>query len=153
MVKHAAGNPWTDADIDNRGVVDFMWNHAVISDKAAGLCKTSLGSLEQAHIFKFFLATLSRCPLCYRAQQSALAILSLKSVLESRSCCCADALLDNCNFSHIGPLLQEQAANGALTDTASAKVIWLPIPANTGTRSFSQTPCLPFYQCMFWKET
>ena len=38
MVKHAAGNPWTDADIDNRGVVDFMWNHAVISDKAAGEC-------------------------------------------------------------------------------------------------------------------
>eukprot|EP00891_Asterochloris_glomerata_P006219 jgi/Astpho2/6219/e_gw1.00088.45.1_t len=72
------GNPWTDADIDNRGVVDFMWNHAVISDKAA------------------------------------------------------DALLDNCNFSHIGPLLQGQAANGALSDTASAKVKLASISAVSG---------------------
>ena len=50
-----------------------------------------------------------------------------QSVAQSRLCCCADALLDNCNFSHIGPLLQGQAANGELTNTASAKVRWLLI--------------------------
>ena len=57
MVQHAAGNPWTDADIDNRGVVDFMWNHAVISDKAAGGCKSSLEAWSKANI-KLSLATL-----------------------------------------------------------------------------------------------
>ncbi len=61
MVKPAAGNPWTDADIDNRGVVDFMWNHAVISDKAAGECFTILEAWSKASIYTFLATLLCGC--------------------------------------------------------------------------------------------
>ena len=34
------GNPWTDAGIDNTGVVEYWWSHAIISDSArSGILK------------------------------------------------------------------------------------------------------------------
>ena len=77
MVKHAAGNPWTDADIDNRGVVDFMWNHAVISDKAAGDCVTSPGAWSKAKVQACFGNAL-REMLGHLPWQTVGAIVSLK---------------------------------------------------------------------------
>ena len=68
MMRHPAGNPWTDADIDNRGVVDFMWNHAVISDKAAGECMTSLEPQSRANS-KLSTATLDVVLLDLRSQR------------------------------------------------------------------------------------
>ena len=139
MVKPAAGNPWTDADILNRGVVDFMWNHAVISDKAAGECFTILEAWSKASIYTFLATLLCRC--CATELSSQRWHVKPQGVAPSRPCCCADALLDNCNFSHIGPLLQGQAANGALSDTASAKVKLASISAVSG----HEVMCVPAF--------